>query len=326
MSYLSFSRFAFFGALFLFALSFPSCLKEPDFGIDNPNQPEKARARIEITDAPIDDPNVSGVFVTIADVKINGKSWAGFSGAATFDLLALQQGATRLLGEGELETGVYDDIVLVLQTDADANGNSPGCYVLDEQGMKHAIAGSNSLSIRTNGMIATTIGATTSAVIDFDLRRSVVNQQDSNMEYQFVTEAELPGALRIMEKESTGSISGHVSDGVSGSEKIIVYAYEKGDFETDEKFPQGPSSILFKNAVSSAVVQSDGSFKLAFMETGNYELHFISYTQNAQGQLQARGELQMNVLGTVLSDLLDVQVGAGDATQMDLKVSALLFF
>ncbi|MBL7779807.1 MAG: DUF4382 domain-containing protein [Saprospiraceae bacterium] len=326
MSYLSFSRFSFFGALFLFALSFTSCLKEPDFGIDNPNQPEKARARIEITDAPIDDPNVRGVFVTIADVKINGKSWAGFSGAATFDLLALQQGATRLLGEGELEAGVYDDIVLVLQTDADANGNSPGCYVLDGQGMKHAISGSNSLSIRTNGMIATTIGATTSAVIDFDLRRSVVNQQDSNMEYQFVTEAELAGALRIMEKESTGSISGHVSDGVSGSEKIIVYAYEKGDFETDEKFPQGPSSILFKNAVSSAAVQSDGSFKLAFMETGNYELHFISYTQNAQGQLQARGELQMNVLGTVLSDLLDVQVGAGDTTLIDLKVSALLFF
>ena len=326
MSYLSFSRFSVFGALILCALSFTACLKEPDFGVDNPNQPEKARARIEITDAPIDDPNVSGVFVTVADVKINGKSWAGFSGIATFNLLALQQGSTRLLGEGELEAGTYDDIVLVLQTDKDANGNSPGCYIVDGQGAKHAISGSSSMSIRTNGMIATTTGTTTAAVIDFDLRRSVVYQQDSQTEYKFVTEAELAGALRIMEKESTGSISGHVSDGVSGSEKIIVYAYDKGDFEADEKFPQGPSSILFKNAVSSTVVQSDGTFKMAFMESGNYELHFISYTQNAQGQLQARGELQMNVLGTVLANLLDVQVSTGDNTEIDLKVSALLFF
>jgi hypothetical protein len=182
------------------------------------------------------------------------------------------------------------------------------------------------MEIKVKGMMTTTIGESTGAVIDFDLRRAIVYQSGSTAEFEFVTDAELQNAVRIVEKNTTGSITGKVADGVSGSEKIIVYAYDKGDFEEDEKFPQGASQIMFKNAISSAVVNADGEFKLAFLEKGQYELHFISYTQNPQGQLQARGELQMNILSAGTIDLLGLQVNSDETVDVDLKVAALLFF
>ena len=309
-----------------FAVAFTSCLKEPDFSNPNPNNPEMARARIEITDGPIDNANVTGVYVTVADIKINGTSWKGFNGKTTFDLMAFQQGQTNLLGYGELEAGTYDNIELVLDTDTDANGDSPGCYVKDAQGTKRALDGAGKMTIKVKGILATTAGQSTESVIDFDLRRAIVNQAGSVADYAFVTEAELESAVRLVEKNTTGSIAGNVSDGVSGSEKIIVYAYDKGDFELDEKFPQGPSQILFKNAVTSAVVDADGAFKLAFLDSGNYELHFISYREDDNNQLKAYGELQMNVLGAATIDLLGIKVDAGDTVDLDVKVTALQFF
>ena len=66
------------------SLAMVSCIKDP---VVTPPNFDTARARIEITDAPIDDPNVAGVFVTIVDIKVNGQSWSGFDGKTTFDLL-----------------------------------------------------------------------------------------------------------------------------------------------------------------------------------------------------------------------------------------------
>lgn len=325
MSYQSLIRTNPLLLLMAIAVAFTSCLKEPDFN-NNPPDTDMGRAKIEITDGPIDNPNVSGVYVTVADIKINGESWAGFKGKATFDLMALQHGETKLLGDGQLEVGTYDNIELVLHTDTDADGDSPGCYIKDAQGVKHALAGANEMTIKVKGVMATATGQTTESVIDFDLRRAIVFESGSTTDFEFVTETELENAVRLVEKNTTGNITGNITDGVSGSDKIIVYAYDKGDFGIDEKFPQGPSQIMFKNAVTSAVVNADGDFNLAFLESGNYELHFISYQENDEEQLMAHGELQLNILGSVTIDLLGIKVDASDTVDVDLKVTGLQFF
>jgi hypothetical protein len=325
MSYKSFIRTKPLLLLMAIAAAFTSCLKEPDF-TNNPTNPDTSHAKIEITDGPIDNPNVRGVYITVVDIKINGESWKGFSGKSTFDLLALQHGETKLLGDGELEAGTFDNIELVLDTETDADGGSPGSYIKDAQGVKRALGGANEMTIKVKGVMSTTVGQTTESVIDFDLRRAIVYESGSNTDFEFVTETELENAVRLVEKNTTGNITGHVTDGVSNSDKVIVYAYDKGDFEIDEKFPQGPSQIMFKNAITSAVVNADGDFNLAFLESGNYELHFISYQEDDANQLRAHGELQMNVLGSVTVDLLGIKVNASDTVDVDLKVTGLQFF
>ena len=48
----------------------------------------EGRFALEITDAPVDDPSIQGVFVTVADVKIGGASVEGFS-RTTVEISAL---------------------------------------------------------------------------------------------------------------------------------------------------------------------------------------------------------------------------------------------
>lgn len=304
-------------------LAVSSCLKDPD--TTNPPVSGVARARFEITDAPIDDANVTGVVITVVDVKVDGVSWPGFDGKNTFDLLAYQKGQTKLLGEGELAAGTYNEIVLVLDTETDANGDSPGCYVKDAQGIKRKLQGGSQMVIKAGGGFDTKADETTVAIIDMNLRKSIVYQPGSDADFQFVTDPELNASMRLMDKANTGNILGDCTDGVSGSDKVIVYAYKKGEYNVNEKFPQGASLIQFKNAVTSSIVAADGSFNLSFLETGTYELHFISYREDAQGKLQVKGELQLNVLNSALN-LLAMNVSATTTIDMDLVVTGILFF
>lgn len=311
--------------MFASVLALPSCLKDPDDINNNPVVPSAGRARLEITDAPIDDPNVKGVFVTVVDVKIDGESWEGFDGKTTFDLLAYQNGQTKLLGEGELKADTYSEIVLVLDTEEDSGGNSPGCYVKDAQGNKQKLGAGSEFILRAKGSFETLNDETTEAVIDVDLRKSIVYETDSDSTFQFVTDPELQSALRLMDKDKTGSISGDCTDGVSGSDKVIVFVYEKGDFDVNERYPQGASQIQFKNAVSSAVVGDDGTFSLPYLESGTYELHFISYQEDNNGKLKAKGELVLNLIGSTLN-LLSLNVSERDDVNVDVSVSGILFF
>ncbi len=310
--------------LFSGILTTSSCLKDPENNNTNNNEP--ARARIEITDAPIDDPNVKGVFVTVADILVDGKSWVGFDGKTTFDLFAYQNGETKLLGEGELKAGTYDEIVLVFDTETDANGNSPGCYVKNAQDEKKKLDGGSDFQVKASGNFDTKTNETAEALIDMTLRNAIVYQSGSDTEFEFVTNPELNAAVRLMDKTNTGNISGNCTDGVSGSDKVIVYAYKKGEYNVNEKFPQGASDIQFKNAVTSSVVANNGDFTLAFLESGSYELHFISYQADSAGKLQVKGELQLNILNAASLNLLSLNVSAKAEINLDLVVTGILFF
>ena len=215
--------------------------------------------------------------------------------------------------------------MLVLDTDTDANGGTPGCYVKDAQGIKRKLEGGSLLTIKAKGSFNTKADETTEAIIDINLRKSIIYRSGSSTEFQFVTDPELQSSIRLLDKSITGNILGDCTDGVSGSDKVIVYAYKRGEYNGNEKFPQGTSQVQFKNAVTSSVVAADGALNLAFLESGSYELHFISYQVDTQGKLQAKGELQLNVLNSTLS-LLQMNVVAKGTINMDLAVTGILFF
>ena len=70
--------------------------------------------KIEITDAPVDDPMIQAVYITVSDLKVNGASFPEFS-KKKINLLELQDGKTETLGLTGIEVGSYDEISLVLE-------------------------------------------------------------------------------------------------------------------------------------------------------------------------------------------------------------------
>lgn len=259
----------------------------------------KGQAEFEITDAPIDDASIQGVFVTVADIKINGNSLEGFS-KQTIDLKAYSEGKTKVLGAGQLDARTYENVVLVLDLETDADGNTPGCYVLDDNNTRHQLkstaGGTTDIVVSKSWSVAKDVK--TNFVMDFDLRKALRYSDEPQAPYSFVSDQNLNAAVKLVAKAKTGTVQGSYEEASnSNADKIIVYAYKKGSFNTTtETTPQGEDALLFANAAASAEVKqavTGQKFTLAFMEEGEYELHFIGYQRDPNtGRLQFESQLQ----------------------------------
>ncbi len=246
-----------------------------------PKEGEAYSTTFKITDAPIDNANVEAVFVTISDVKVDGTSLEGFS-KTTVELSALVDGKTETLGNLGLQAGSYSSIELELDYTTDAAGNTPGCYVETANGEKDKIEASVG-KINVNDAFEVFASATNEVVIDFDLRKTIMEEQGTaSSDFEFVSISELSAGIRALNEESTGMISGTANDTEEPSDKIVVYAYEKGSFDAEtETKGKGESNVTFANAVtSSAVTSANGSYSLNFLSEGDYELVFVSYNKD----------------------------------------------
>ncbi len=302
---------------FIFLLALSSCKK------DSAGNSGSAVTAIKITDAPIDDASVSGAFVTISDIKLDGQSIQGFS-KTTIDVAAYRNGATKTIGNFNLEGKNYSSITFVLDFDADASGNAPGCYVLATNGVKHKLQ-TTSNSITVTKSFALQSSSSNSIVADFDLRKMIIHQSGGASDhYEFVTSAELQSAVRLVVENQTGTISGTLTDNISASGKVVAYAYKKGTFNRSSEIQgQGSSSIEFKNAVSSAVVSSGGAYQLNFLESGTYEIHFASYKDtNADGEFELKGTLV--VVGAGSLDLLGLTVNSNSSLTVNATATGVL--
>ncbi|HEX8040534.1 MAG TPA: DUF4382 domain-containing protein [Chryseosolibacter sp.] len=278
----------------------------------------KGQAEFEITDAPVDDANVKGVFVTVADIKVNGNSVQGFT-KQTIDLKAYSEGKTKILGSGEFDARTYNQVVLVLDLDHDANGGSPGCYVLDQNNAKNqlktAATGTTDVAVNKSWQVAKDVK--TNIVLDFDLRKALRYSGDAATGYSFVSDNNLNAAVKLVAKANSGTVIGSYEESSgSNADKIIVYAYKKGTFNAStETTPQGADALLFANAAGSAEVKqglTGNEFKLAFLEAGDYELHFVGYTKDTttgRYQFQSQLKSETSVNGSV-GNIVTVQSGA----------------
>ena len=278
----------------------------------------QGEVEFEITDAPIDDANIKSAVVTVADVKVNGQSLSGFT-KQTIDLKAYQDGNTKVLGGAVMDAKTYSNVVLVLDLDADAQGNSPGCYVLTQDNVKYK------LKSTTTGKTDITLGQSwkavkdtkTKVVMDFDLRKSIRYSDDPAVQYSFVSDDNLRAAVRLVARNDAGSIKGSYQDDASvNADKIIVYAYKKGTFNaTAETQGSGTDGVYFKNAVASAQVKETLTgrvFTVAFLEAGEYELHFAAYSMNAttgRATFEAMLQTETTVNGSV-SNIIKVEASA----------------
>lgn len=304
-------------AAFLLSMGFVSCNKDDD------TNKGSANTEFKITDAPIDDAAVSGAFVTIADIKLDGVSVQGFN-KTTVDVAAYRNGTTKTIGNFNLEGKTYNNVTFVLDYNTDASGNTPGSYVLTTNGTKHKLQSASS-EITVAKSFTLQENGSNSVVADFDLRKMIISQAGNPADqYDLATNAELQTAVRVVVENNTGVISGNLSDVISSSDKVVAYAYKKGTFNrTTEMQAQGTSGIQFKNAVSSSLVASGGAYQLHFLETGDYEIHFASYKDtNADGQLELKGTLV--VVSSNNLNLLDLALGANATLTVNATATGVL--
>jgi hypothetical protein len=277
----------------------------------------KGDVEFEITDAPSDYANIKSVMVTVADVKVNGSSIEGFT-KQTIDLKAYSEGSTKLLGDLQLDAKSYNSLVLVLDLDADANGNAPGCYVLTNDNMKYKLKSTTTgmAEIALNKSWTVASNATTRVIMDFDLRKTIKYSDDGSVKYSFVSDDNLKAAIRVVTDTKSGHVKGsYENESEVEAEKIVVYAYKKGTFNADiETQPQGTDQITFKNAAGSAEVKgtiTGSNYTLAFLEEGDYELHFVAYNRDAETgrfSFAARLQSETSVDGSV-GDIIHVKGG-----------------
>ncbi len=287
----------------------------------NKDDQEKGTVNFEITDAPIDDASVEGAFVTVADVKADGNSVEGFN-KTTIDLLAYQRGNTKLLSSSELDASSYSNVTLVLDYDEDADGNSPGCYIEDVEGNKHALT-SGSSEITSNHSFMVESEGQSELVFDFDLRKNIQRTQDTTDQYNFVTGTEMENGVRVVNKSETGVVNGNCENSGSNGDKVVVYAYAQGTYDQEtETSGQGQSNVMFANAVTSAEVDANGDFEMHYLEEGAYELKYCSYEENSEGKMMLNGQLSVNALGSVNTD--NVSVSSSSSVTVDVEITGLL--
>lgn len=249
---------------------------------------------LSMTDAPLMEDGVNGVYITVEEVQYNstGNSWApmeGFDAPQTFDLLALTGGDSRLLGQLQLPAGNYTQIRFILGATEQGNPvvqGSPGSWVEygnndtydpdpaptgdgdkalfvpsgEQTGYKASAR--DPFAVPANGSVAITA--------DFDLRRAVVETANG-----FI----LKPRLRLIVEDEAGRIVGEDADGFTGN--YVAYAYEAGSYTlADETAAPGEGESRFPNAVTSGEVENrddGGDFILPFLAPGEYDVVVAEY-------------------------------------------------
>lgn len=311
-------------AIFVATLMIQSCKKNEDaVAPSNTNSGMQGMVKVEITDAPSDDANIKGMFVTVTEVRIDGKKFSGFSGKKTIELSAYQNGNVADLGLGNINAGSYSNISLILDNATDQNGNAPGCYTMTTNNIKYNLTGlvSGQTEVVSSKAFEVKENQQTNLVLDFDIRKAVMDENGSAMGgYRFVATSDLNASTRVLIKSQAGAIKGNCANYNESNSKLIVYAYKKGTYNTSETKVQGSGNTHFKNATTSCLADGNGNYNLAFLEEGDYELRFVTYKNNGSGQFALQNMLNINSALNVNS----VSVKANTSVTINVSILGLL--
>lgn len=274
---------------------------------------------LSMTDAPLDAGGVNGAYITVDGIEynLNGQweTMGGFDGPETFDLAALTNGESKLLGQLQLPAGEYTQIRFILGAPDEGTTppSSPGSWIEygDTNDGEYTDGEDTPLFVPSGGQTGYkaqaeepfTVPANGSVDItaDFDLRRAVVEAGDRMI---------LKPVLRLVVEDQAGSISGSVEN--ESDNDVVVYAYEDGEYDSSEVDDPGEEDSRFPNAVTSARPDDEGNYTLAFLAAGTYDLVVAEY--DGEGAYVDDSATEVADAGA------DVEVSADDTTTVDIDV------
>ncbi len=276
---------------------------------------------LSMTDAPLMAADVQGVYITVEEVQYNsGDGWVPMQGlelTEPFDLLALQNGNSELLGQLVLPAGNYEQIRFILGapeegqpagnpgTWVELGSTNDGEYTDGEDTPLFVPSGAQTgykatadapFSVPANGSVAITA--------DFDLRRAVV-RRGATGNYL------LKPVLRVIVEDQAGRISGEASSETGAT--YVAYAYEAGSYDSSEASEPAEGEARFPNAVTSGEIVDDADgpdYVLPFLAAGEYDIVVAEYA--ADGTFQNAVVLETGVT-----------VNSGETTSVDIDVSGI---
>ncbi|MEO9476889.1 MAG: DUF4382 domain-containing protein [Cyclobacteriaceae bacterium] len=308
---------------------FVSCDSEDDnMGPDSNDN--KGQANIGVTDAAVDAENVTGVYLRVQGVKVDGDDNANdhtvmFDAAQEINLMAYQNGDVYDMTSLDLNAGSYSDISFIL-----ADQESAFVKFTDNTTADIDLEGTVDNEYEIVGDFEIIANSTTDLVADIDLRKAL-HESSANGEFM------LRSTARLVEVSTTGTIEGSIenynelksemeSEGTEA--QVVVYAYLKGEFdEMEREDPDGDGlQGRFENSINSAVVQEDGTFTLAFMNDAEYEITVGSYEKADDAPEDAPYMFQNLLYISLFSEtnlglfVDDIDVNANAETNISLKL------
>ena len=280
---------------------------------------ETGTLSLSITDAPVDASDIIGVYITIQSIqyKIEGDDGWGtvpdFGDPQTHNLLELTGGESALLGDLTVPTGDYSEIRFILQAPEEGRGapTNPGSWVDIEGGIEGEYdegdealfvpSGAQSgLKVKAEEPFTVTEGEPIAITVDFDLSKALVRAGGRMI---------LKPVLRLVIDAETGEIGGQVT--YTGDKELKVYAYEAGTY-TESEPDNGENG--FDGAVTSTGVRDDGTYTLAFLPAGTYDIVVAEFEIGADG-----GTYVADSAGIVEEDVV---VTAGEPATADLDLTS----
>lgn len=251
---------------------------------------------VEATDAAVDAENISGVYLAIDEVQViaNGtvKNSITFDEPETFNLMAYQNGQTKFLGEAEVDAGAYDEVRLILNSTSQA-----WVEFTDNTTQEIDVPSGSSSGYKIFGDFEVLANGMSEVVLDVDLRKALVKQ--GNGDYN------LRPTARLISKTTSGTIQGAIDmSDYQDADKVVVYAYLEGTFNDSEMSEPAEGSSRFEGSINSAVATSTGSFTLAFMPEGDYELIVAEYNEETlsnETKFETATSVEVEINGEVMS-------------------------
>src|SRR5438093_952420 len=252
------------------ALLVGACYKD-----DNPptTAGRKPVARVLLTDAPFPYDSLGSVNVYVVRIEANTEGDTSGTGnwvlvtepGKSVDLLALQQGATALLREGELPAGQYHAIRMTIDT-------SRSSIVWNS-------AGQAPVNWHAQSAIYTFVDYPVSGptqgdiVVDFDVGQSFQYNYYGRNEFDFTPH------LRAINSAAAGAIAGAVTQSYGGTTGPVRNA----QVSVFVPYPGQPDSAWYLEATGRS--DPAGHYKVAFLRPGSYvvriEEPFLPYLDPA---------------------------------------------
>jgi hypothetical protein len=238
--------------------------------------PGKGKVSIYLTDAPLDADNIEGVYITIVGVDVNGPNgWQSISSKRkTFNLLDFQSGLSTLLSSAELDTGKYSEVRMLLDVAEEGKEKAnEKCFIRfkDKTSVGLFVPSGQQTGYKIKGDFHIKGGKEASVTIDFDVRKSVHKAGNSN-KYM------LKPVTRLVLNNEVGIIQGTYAD-ADLYEKVSVFVYREGTFTMDDAY-ETADRPYFANAINYGEPDNAGSFKLAFLPPGRYDVYVAAFFSN----------------------------------------------
>lgn len=272
----------------------------------------KGKINLSIADAPVDNEDITGVFITITRVEMNGpdgwETFGDYPDGVKLDLLDYQNGKSHFLDERIIKAGIYKEVRLILdiqENSGQAQVSNPGSYLEFQDGSIQPLfvpSGGQS-GYKAKGEFTLPLEGVINITLDFDVRKGVVKAGNSGKYL-------LKPTIRLVANDDAGMIKGNLIDN-SNEDKVIVYAYKNDSYDDSEaETPENAESVAFEGAVTSSMPNEEGRFTLAFISSGIYDLYFVSY--DTEGNL-------IEVLGSVQN----MELNGGEIKTVEVSLEDL---